>query len=739
MTVAVEERSRPARLREGVSTVIPTVTAGVVTGVLAVILTISFTALVFGGPFAAHLPKGIGAALFGVALILAITSLTTGLPQMVGMSQDITAALLAVVAGGIAQMLAPSSERAFLTLILAIALTGLAAALLFSLLGAFRLGDLVRFAPYPVVGGFLAGTGWLLFKGGAGVLTGLPLTLASAGEYLDGSVAVRWLPGVLFATVLLVLMRRIGKPLIIPGMIAAGLAVFYGMVVVSGSSVGEVEAAGWLIGPLPDSGLWEPWVLEAVGTADWGVVAGQTPGILAAAALAAISLLLNVTGIELAVGRDLSANRELRSTGAANAGAALVGGLPGFPALSLSVLAYRMGTRSRASGLIAAIVVAVTLWFGASAVGFLPRMVLGGLIVFLGLAFLVEWLWDARTSLTPTEHVLVFVILLVIATAGFLAGVAVGLVAAMILFVLEYSRTKLVRHALTGTTYRSSVDRASDERAVLDREGTSTMVLILEGFLFFGTAHALLDRIRARVKLVPRLRYVFIDLRRVRGADSSAVMTIAKLGRLAEQHAFTLVLAGMSEQLKRTLARGGVEETREAVRIFQDPDRGLQWCEDRTLEEAGVDPAPASRPLGTWLRDETGQEIPAARIAPFLERVEVPAGHEIMRQGSVGDDVYFIESGRLAVELVTPDEERVRMRAIHPGTVAGELAMYLGTRRTASVVAETEATLHRLTRDALERMQVEEPQLAAAVHRALARLLSERLSASISTIEALLE
>ena len=33
-------------------------------------------------------------------------------------------------------------------------------------LGSRRRGNLIRFVPYPVVGGFLAGTGWLLFKGG---------------------------------------------------------------------------------------------------------------------------------------------------------------------------------------------------------------------------------------------------------------------------------------------------------------------------------------------------------------------------------------------------------------------------------------------------------------------------------------------------------------------------------------------------------------------------------------------
>ena len=51
----------------------------------------------------------------------------------------------------------------------------------FLVLGTFRLGNLVRFVPYPVVGGFLAGTGWLLLKGGIGVASSIELHLRTFG------------------------------------------------------------------------------------------------------------------------------------------------------------------------------------------------------------------------------------------------------------------------------------------------------------------------------------------------------------------------------------------------------------------------------------------------------------------------------------------------------------------------------------------------------------------------------
>ena len=74
-----------------------------------------------------------------------------------------------------------------------------------------------------------------------------------------------------------------------------------------------------------------------------------------------------------------------------------------------------------------------------------------------------------------------------------------------------------------------------------------------------------------------------------------------------------------------------------------------------------------------------------------------------------------------------------------PGTVVGEVALYLGAEQPASVVSEEPSRLYRLTRQALERMDRDDPDLAAALHRAFARLLADRLSDTLRSVEALLD
>jgi SulP family sulfate permease len=69
----------------------------------------------------------------------------------------------------------------FTAIALATVLTGIA----FLLLGYFKLGNLVRFIPYPVMGGFLAATGWLLFKGGLQVSTGFGFQVLQVASFFN--------------------------------------------------------------------------------------------------------------------------------------------------------------------------------------------------------------------------------------------------------------------------------------------------------------------------------------------------------------------------------------------------------------------------------------------------------------------------------------------------------------------------------------------------------------------------
>jgi SulP family sulfate permease len=472
--------------------------------------------------------------------------------------------------------------------------------------------------------------------------------------------------------------------------------------------------------------LWQPWTLRALGGADWLAVLESWAGIVTAVFVAAISILFNISGSELILDRDLDTNEELRDAGVLNVISGALGGIPGYHALSLTALAERMKVDARAAGLIAALVPLAAVVFGASVVGLIPRLIVGGVLVFLGLSFMVEWVWDKRRTLPTIEYVVVLVILATIIARGFLPGVVLGLVLAVVLFAISYGRVELVHEVAFGPTYHSNVDRPPEERAALRALGDRVQILRVSGFVFFGSTNRLLERIRERVETDPP-RFLVIDLLRVTGVDSSAVVSFVKAMRLAEAHGFEIVLTGASERVRRQLERGGVVPTEGVLGFEPDLDRGLQRCEDALLATAGPSGGPVAELDG----------LPPG-LEAFLERVDVPAGTVLLHQDDPPGDVFVLASGHLGIETVTPEGTRIRLRSVRPGVVVGEVALYTGVPRTADVVAEVPSVVLRFSRDSIARMEAEQPELAAALHRWLAGTLAQRLSDTMRTADTLL-
>ena len=293
----------------------------------------------------------------------------------------------------------------------------------------------------------------------------------------------------------------------------------------------------------------------------------------------------------------------------------------------------------------------------------------------------------------PLEYAVVLVILVGVIVWGFLVGVVIGLVLAVVLFAVSYGRIELVREVAFGETYRSNVDRPASERAELRELSDRVQLLRVSGFVFFGSTNRLLERVRHRMEqAAPPPRFLVIDLRRVTGVDSSAVVAFVKVMRLAEAAGSEIVFTGASDPVRAQLARGGVDETEGLVSFEPDLDRGLQRCEDALLSAPSLDEARREHPAAA-----SPDGLPPG-LAAHLERVSLPAGTVLLHQDEPPGDVYVLESGRLAVETVTPEGTRLRLRTLRPGVVVGEITLYTDVPRTADVVAEIPSVVLRIGR-----------------------------------------
>jgi len=185
-------------------------------------------------------------------------------------------------------------------------------------------------------------------------------------------------------------------------------------------------------------------------------------------------------------------------------------------------------------------------------------------------------------------------------------------------------------------------------------------------------------------------------------------------------------------EIRAQLDAGGVGGDGSPISFEIDLDRGGQRAEDALLRTAG---GLTDRPAGGIELSDDARD----RLSRYLEAVELEAGKALLRQGDPSDALYLLDEGTLTVQLETATGEVVRLRQLGAGTVVGEIALYLGTARTATVIADGPCRLRRLSRDALERMEHEDPELATSLHRAFVRLMAERLSETISTLETLVD
>jgi sulfate permease, SulP family len=726
---------------------------GLVTAAVLLLILIStnlsLAALIFTGSLAPFLPAGTGFLLVGTIFLVLLVSLFSSFRGTISMPQDATAVILGLVAAGISSSLSgrATPQTVFVTAVAAISLTSLLTGGLFLVLGHFRLGNLVRFIPYPVIGGFLAGTGWLLLRGSLGVMTGQSPTLATL---FASGLLLRWLPGLLFGLVLLLVLRRWSHWLAFPAMLALGMLVFYLGLWAAGLSIPQAVQSGLLLQPFSDGMLWVPVHLTQFAQVEWGAILGQASTIAICCLIAVLSLLLNASSLELAARQELDLNQELRAGGLSNLAAGLAGSPIGYIGLGFSLLNHKITGGSRLTGLFLAGMMAVVLAAGAPILQLFPIAILGGLLAFLGLSFLADWLWDGRKRLVRSDFLIVVAIMVTMSIWGPLAGVGLGITLAAGLFVVQYSRVNVISHHLSGESSRSTVSRPAEQRQFLRLNGGLIQIFELQGYLFFGTAQLLLDRLRRQLAgsdLAPR--YILINFRRVSGCDSSALISFTRLAQLAEVQGFTLIFTQLPPAVHRQLAAAGLlPNENEAGELksagqscghlctFPTLDQGLEWCEDELLRQRGLLRVEQPRPFPEILGDLLQPGLDPARLAQYMTRLEVPAGEVLMRQGEAAGSIFFLESGSVTIYLETPAGQ-TRLTTIPSGSFVGEIAYYTGEARTASAMTLEPSLLYRLDYAHFEKMKTEDPEVAAALHRWLARLLAERVSDNVKLIAAL--
>lgn len=113
-------------------------------------------------------------------------------------------------------------------------------------------------------------------------------------------------------------------------------------------------------------------------------------------------------------------------------------------------------------------------------------------------------------------------------------------------------------------------------------------------------------------------------------------------------------------------------------------------------------------------------------LCSHLEWVEVPGGGTLINQGEPGESMYITVSGRLRAYVRDTDGQQRRVADMGRGQIIGEISLFTGAPRAATVVAVRDSVLVRLTKDMFKHLLARSAQVSIA----LTRQIIERLQAS---------
>jgi SulP family sulfate permease len=706
---------------DGVKSVLRSLWAAFLTAALTVSFVISFTTIIYGGSLAPLLETGLGLALLGAALMCGVGGFFYSFRGTICHPQDVTAIVLAVSASAMAEAWpADQGDSLMATIAMLIAVTTAFSGLVAWGFGALRLGFLARFIPYPVIGGFLAATGYLLLTGAIGLALGARVSIWTLAPLLEPATLLLWLPWVLIGGGIALASRWNRSDLLLPLVLALALAGFYAILFASGMDLQQAEDANLLLGPFDTGGFVQVLTPSLVFDADPWAILRAAPTIMVVALLAILGTLLNATGLELALSRDLDLEKDLRATGIANIAGALGGGMPGYQMIPGTLLGQRMGLLSVLPGLSAAAGCLLIFIYGATLLSALPAGLFVAVIAYLGLDLLITWLWVRRRQFSLTDYLLVLLILAVAATVGFFEALGIGILAAAAMFIVSFARVNVVRLRSTLASRRSLVERSDADVHYLMQAGHQAAVFELSGFLFFGTANALVENVRAELSHEGAPRFVVIDFARIHGLDASAAYSLGKLSRLCAKAGVGLIFSGLPRFQEARYREFAGKADRA---LFADTlDEALQSLESEILSGR-----PATAPdAGSKLLDDLLALSARPEFASKFRRVTLNSGEVLLNQGAESREMFVLISGAMRAEVARPSGDPVIVARFLPGAPIGEIAFYGGTARIATVLAEEPSVLVKIDAESLVRSG-DDHDPAAVVHHYLAVNLARRL------------
>ena len=525
--------------------------AGIIVGIVALPL-----AIAFGIASGVTPEKGIITAIVAGFLI----SLLGGTKVQIG---GPTGAFIVIIYG-----IVNNPEYGLQGLLIATILAGV----ILIALGAFRLGVVIKFIPYPIIIGFTAGIALTIFTTQISDILGLTQTAVStSGEVIriplktPGDFVGKWICYaenigtfnlwnfvVAIGSLLVIIfspkaLRRVPGLNKIPGSLYGILLGTVAVLIMKQYGIEGIDTIGdrfHIQAQLPKM---------VVPSLTFELIQQLMPVAFTIAILGAIESLLSATVADGIISDKHDSNMELIAQGVANMVTPLFGGIPATGAIARTMTNINNGGRTPVAGLVHALVLLAILLLLMPYAEYIPMASLAAVLVIVSYN-MSGWRTVRGLLKNPKSDVIVLCVTFFLTVVFDLTiAIEVGLILACALFMKRIMETTEISVIKDEIDLGDASDMAMHEEHLVIPEGCA--VYEINGPYFFGIANKFDDLMANIGHKRPKVR--IIRMRKVPFIDSTGIHNLANLIEMNHEEGINVILSGVTPKVHSQLEKAG--------------------------------------------------------------------------------------------------------------------------------------------------------------------------------------
>ena len=620
-------------------------------------------------------------------------------------------------------------ETMLLTLSAILILTGI-----FQILFALAKGTrLIKYIPYPVIAGLVAGVGilmvvsqWnLVAKEWEGTL--LPHTIQGGFGLLVALVTVLFM---------LFIPRWTDKK--IPGAVAGlagGIASYFVLLALLPVAAKE----SWVVGKIPSvDALHFGFSLDQASHLPLSIVISAA---LALMVLGTVDSLVTSLVADSKTDERHDSAKEIMAQGSAQIAIGLAGGLGGWGTKGATLVTTDAGGR-RWAPLVAGSLFLLLFLVAGDAGNYLPVSVLAGIVSMVGIGMIdpsiFTWL---RSKEMRQDGIVALLVIVVTLASSLIVAIAAGVVVSIFLYLYKDAKRPIVHRIVRGDSHRSICSYTDDAEEILRKYGADIVMYELRGDLFFGTA----DRLRSELEQKLHAGHILIlHFRRVDTIDMSAMIVLLQIGEEARKAGVELVYChlhqglGFGDRIEEAFAQID-RRYRFENRVFTDSDSAFEYAERQLLLRHGYALEQQHR---VEVRDNNLCQYLNDTQKKLLETlgrsVYYKDGENIYTKDMACESLYLVLRGSAELRLVTGEGEYRRVAKYEPGAYFSELVFIRPGKTVADAVAVGEVELFEITHSSLHTLDEKDlADLALALLYEFSQSMSSMLRFSAKEIRRL--